>query len=155
MWVISGNTRYADNACAIIRAWATTCTVFKGNNAPLEGGWGTDSLSRSAELLKHTYPGWTPQLEQQYVGWVRRCVMPQLHKEGLWVHLPLANWQTTIGEAKAQFAILTGEPPCRLLSPQPSASVNRCEASADSWDAIICPTLGWLACFDQSLCVLP
>jgi hypothetical protein len=109
MWLISSNPRYADNACAIIRAWATTCTVFKGNNAPLEGGWGTDSLSRSAELLKHTYSGWTPQLEQQYVGWVRACVMPQLHKEGLWVHLPLANWQTTIGEAKAQFAILTGD----------------------------------------------
>lgn len=108
MWLITGDTRYAQNACNIICAWATTCERVVGNNAPLECGWGYDSFSRSAELLKFTYPAWPSQVEQQYVAFINRLVMCQLRKPNLWTGLPLANWQTTIAECKAQFAILTG-----------------------------------------------
>jgi hypothetical protein len=77
--------------------------------AKQECGWGYDSFSRSAELLKYSYPGWSPQAEEQYVSFINRLVMCQLRKPSLWTGLPLANWQTTIAECKAQFAILTGE----------------------------------------------
>jgi hypothetical protein len=32
-----------------------------------EAGWGVDSMTRSAELLKYTWPGWTKELETTYI----------------------------------------------------------------------------------------
>ncbi|WIA35436.1 hypothetical protein OEZ86_003877 [Tetradesmus obliquus] len=108
MWLVSGDERYAANAAGIIDAWATTNKRFCGKNAPLEAGWAIASFARAAELLKHSWPGWAGSgVEGRFMGWVDALLLPQLDHEMLH-RLPLANWQTTVAECKAQLATLTG-----------------------------------------------
>eukprot|EP00775_Hariotina_reticulata_P008807 gene8807-8986_t len=106
-WLVTNDDRYARNAAGIINSWARQNRSFAGKNAPLEAGWGVDSMARSVELLKCTWPGWNAELEGRFLSWVNRLIMPQLNNEML-ERLPLANWQTTVAECKAQLAILTG-----------------------------------------------
>lgn len=61
-----------------------------------EGGWGTASFARSAELLKCTWPGWQASgVEGRFTAWVNKLIMPNLQHEMLH-RLPLANWQATV-----------------------------------------------------------
>jgi hypothetical protein len=76
-----------------------------------EAGWGVDSMARSAELLKCTWPGWNAELEGRFLSWVNRLIMPQLNHEML-ERLPLANWQTTVA---GTCAFLLGVPPDTYL----------------------------------------
>jgi len=34
---------------------------------PQEAGWGVASMARSAELLKHTWPGWSDDVEAAFL----------------------------------------------------------------------------------------
>ncbi|KIZ03532.1 secreted protein [Monoraphidium neglectum] len=110
MWIVTGNPQYANNTASILWAWSTINKIFVGQNAPLEAGWGVDSMTRSAELLKYTWPGWTKELETTYIKWVNKLIMPQLRNEIL-SRLPLGNWHSTVAECKMQFAIFTDDRP--------------------------------------------
>lgn len=35
-------------------------------------------MARSAELLKHTWPGWSRELERAFLAWVDALILPQL-----------------------------------------------------------------------------
>lgn len=107
MWLITENPAYAQNAIAIIQAWATTCRKFCGRNAPLEAGWGIASMARSVELLKYTYSGWNGGLEAQFLRFVDALIMPCLNSPTFRVmSTGVGNWHTTNCEAKMQLAIL-------------------------------------------------
>lgn len=106
-FLITCDTRYADNTQAILKAWATTNKTFAGENAPLEGGWAIASMARAAELLKYTDKQWNPEVEKLFLKWVEEKIEPRMNsmvrKQYYAWH---NNWHTTIAEAKLQLAIL-------------------------------------------------
>lgn len=105
-FVISANTEYAKKARSIIHAWANTCKSFEGSNAPLELGWGGCSLVRAAEILRYTYPGWTPADKAAIDRFIDSIMLPKLRTKLGWTN----NWQTTICEARLQIAIFRDDP---------------------------------------------
>ena len=90
-WWTTGDTRYADNALNIIKAWATTNKQWGiiDRNGPLEAGWGIASMSKALELLRFkqqtaTNEKWDlyrregQQVYDDYVSWVTSVMLPQL-----------------------------------------------------------------------------
>lgn len=58
-WYLTKDSRYAKKAIQIMDAWSAVITGHAGKNAPLQTGWAGANFSRAAELIKHTYSGWT------------------------------------------------------------------------------------------------
>jgi len=59
MWFFTGNEAYAQKAHDILIAWATTNTLFNGNEAGLALGDHALSFAGGASILRGTWPGWT------------------------------------------------------------------------------------------------
>lgn len=58
-WYLTKDDRYAKKAIQIMDAWSAVITAHTNSNARLQTGWAGASFSRAAELMKHTYTGWT------------------------------------------------------------------------------------------------
>ena len=99
---------YRDLSIAILKAWAGTNTVFKGENAPLEAAWCMGAMSRAAELLKHT-PSSMQQwksIEPLFLSWLNNIMMPVLKEPSIWRWNIVNNWHYSIIDARMQIAIL-------------------------------------------------
>ena len=91
-WWATDDTRYADNALKIIKAWGNKQGGNKqwgGENGPLEAGWGIASMSKALELLRFkqqtaTGKPWDlykqegQQVYDDYVYWVTTVMLPQM-----------------------------------------------------------------------------
>lgn len=111
-FLITGDSTYAQNVIKIISAWFNTCTIFKGDNAPLLAAWGTSSMARSCEILKYTYSQWPLNFESNYINWVKKLLLPHLRGETEKYKLNWGfynNWHTSITEARLQFALLCND----------------------------------------------
>ncbi|MFD1939257.1 alginate lyase family protein [Nonomuraea mangrovi] len=58
-WYLTKDDRHAKKAVQIMDAWSAVISSHTGHNAPLQTGWSGASFSRAAELIKHTYGGWS------------------------------------------------------------------------------------------------
>ncbi|GAA5045392.1 hypothetical protein HNP84_002638 [Thermocatellispora tengchongensis] len=75
-WYLSKDARYAEKAIQIMDAWSAVITGHTGDNAPLQTGWAGANFSRAAELIKHTYSGWTQA--GRFAGKLRTVYLPIL-----------------------------------------------------------------------------
>ena len=111
-WCIDDPTRfnYANLALRILREWATTNKVFKGDNAPLEAAWGICSMARAAELLRYAKDKsvrdeWA-KFQKVFFVWVDVVMTPPLFNKDVWRWEPKSNWHYSILCARMQLAIL-------------------------------------------------
>lgn len=94
----------------ILKDWAKTNKIFKGNNAPLESAWCVCAFATSAELLKHSKSpnirkAWT-ETEALFFHWIDNVIMPNLKRKDIWSWDPVNNWHFSIICARGQLAIL-------------------------------------------------
>ncbi|MGP3964318.1 FG-GAP-like repeat-containing protein [Nonomuraea sp. 3N208] len=75
-WYLTKDSRYAVKAIQIMDAWSAVITKHTGDNAPLQTGWAGANFSRAAELIKHTYTGWTQA--GRFAGKLRTVYLPTL-----------------------------------------------------------------------------
>ncbi|MGW4791071.1 FG-GAP-like repeat-containing protein [Nonomuraea sp. NPDC004297] len=75
-WYLSKDPSYAKKAIQIMDAWSAVITNHTGDNAPLQTGWAGANFSRAAELIKHTYTGWTQA--GRFAGKLRSVYLPTL-----------------------------------------------------------------------------
>lgn len=105
------NPMYGHLSLTILKAWCTTNKIFQGDNAPLEAAWGTCSLARAAELIKHAthHPelvkGWKC-IEPAFYKWIDTIMMTPLKRQDIWKWPIQGNWQFSIICARMQLAIL-------------------------------------------------
>jgi hypothetical protein len=60
LWYISGDKAYAENAIKIMNAWSGTLTGgHKLANGPVQAAWCGEQWPRAAEIIRHTYQGWS------------------------------------------------------------------------------------------------
>ncbi|RZU73741.1 alginate lyase [Micromonospora kangleipakensis] len=60
LWYFTGDRHYAEKSIEIIDAWSGVLKRHTNSNAPVQAGWSGASFVRAAELLRYTYPGWSP-----------------------------------------------------------------------------------------------
>ena len=58
-WYFTNNSEHAEKARSILVAWANTHRTFSGNAVHLHAAWRGGTLVKAAEILRHTYAGWT------------------------------------------------------------------------------------------------
>ena len=110
LWA-TGNEKYGMLAIDILRDWATTNVVWKGDNALLEAAWSICSMARAAELLKHSMvpavrDAWAKKVEGVFFSWLDKVIMPVLCSEHIWKWDMCGNWHFSQISARMQLAIL-------------------------------------------------
>ena len=103
LFLYTAKSDYAQKASEIIKAWSTGCRSFIGSNSPLECGWGSILLVRSAELLKYSWSSWT--LDASLNAFLDSIILPNLHGRYVEISRWHNNWILTIQEALLQIAI--------------------------------------------------
>ena len=112
MYIITKDTKHAQKSIDIMTAWCTTCTVFKGSNAPLECGWGGAAMVRSAELLKYVCPKlWTQTQDAMLNAFIKTILLPNLTGRYNEIAKWNNNWILTIQEALLQIALYQDDMP--------------------------------------------
>jgi hypothetical protein len=76
MWYFTGNEAYAQKARDILIAWATTHTVFGGNESGLDLGDYALAYGGGASILRGTWPGWTQQDTITVQNYFRNVLWP-------------------------------------------------------------------------------
>ena len=103
----TGNKQYATMAINILKTWATTNTVWIGDNAILEASWSVCSMARAAELLKYSAASqdWSV-VEPIFFKWLDSVIMPVLKNTSIWRWDKIGNWHFSVLCARMQIAIL-------------------------------------------------
>lgn len=97
---------YALLAIRIIKAWATTNKVWRGDNGLLEASWVICSMARAAELVKHSiHANAWKDVEPAFFSWIDKVIMPVLRSEHIWTWT-VNNWHFSQICARMQLAIL-------------------------------------------------
>lgn len=100
MWAITGDEAHAKTAVAILNAWSSTFKVFDGTDVELGAGLCGFKLVSAAEIMRSTYPAWTPAEVKQCQDMFRTVFYPPIQYFALWAH---GNWDLAC--MKAMMAI--------------------------------------------------
>ena len=76
-WSATGIEAHAILATEIVDAWATTHTTWSGISIHLHAAYRGGMMVQAAEILRHTYPGWTQQNTDNCESYFRNIIYPQ------------------------------------------------------------------------------
>ena len=76
-WYVTRNIGHAILATQIVDAWATTHTTWDGTSIHLHAAYRGGMMVQAAEILRHTYPGWTEQNTINCENYFRNIIYPQ------------------------------------------------------------------------------
>ena len=76
-YYFTGNEAHATKAVGILEASATTHRTWSGNSVHLHAAWRGGTLVKAAEILRYTYPGWTPQNTRKCEAYFEGVLWPQ------------------------------------------------------------------------------
>lgn len=107
LWA-TNDKKYYDIAARILKSWASTNTVWKGDNALLEASWVLCSMARAAELLKYSVHGslYERDVAPTFIKWIDNVMMPVLKSQHIWKWPCVNNWHFSQICARMQIAIL-------------------------------------------------
>ncbi len=76
-WYFTGNETYAEEAIDILMAWGTTHKTWSGNAVHLHAAYRGGTFVKGAEILRHTYPGWTEENTTVCENYFSEIIWPQ------------------------------------------------------------------------------
>ena len=76
-WYVTRNEAHAELATEIVDSWATTHTIWDGTSIHLHAAYRGGMMVQAAEILRHTYPGWTQQNTDNCETYFRDIIYPQ------------------------------------------------------------------------------
>jgi hypothetical protein len=89
MWAYTGNKANADKAIQILNAWSAVLKEHTNSNAPLQAGWAASLSVRAAEIMRHTYDGWSQPDVDRFAAMLRNAYLPYFPKIGVGTN---GNW---------------------------------------------------------------
>ena len=79
LWAITGTQAYADNAIAILNAYAGALVGYNNSNAPLQSAWSGAKWSKAAEIVAHTGAGWPAASLAAFVRMLYATTVPLIY----------------------------------------------------------------------------
>ena len=76
-WSATGIEAHAILATQIVDSWSTTHTIWSGTSIHLHAAYRGGMMVQAAEILRHTYPGWTQQNTDNCEAYFRDVIYPQ------------------------------------------------------------------------------
>lgn len=77
-WYITQDDKYAKKAISYFDAWSGTLKSHTNSNAPLQTGWAGASWPRAAEIIRHTYKGWSQSSIDKFSDMLRNVYLSKL-----------------------------------------------------------------------------
>jgi hypothetical protein len=105
---LTDTTSYSEDAVRIVMTWADSFKGFDaaGSNALLQAGWTAPWFANAAEILRHTYAGWTADHTRRATA-LLRLLLPQVADETAGAY---NNWLHSRIEAHIAIAIFLDDP---------------------------------------------
>ena len=100
LWCLTGDEAHAKKAVQILNAWSGTLLRFSGRDKILGASLGSFKYVNAAELIRYTYPGWSPAEVRQFEQMLRNAVYPAIQDFATFAN---GNWDT--GCIKTMLAI--------------------------------------------------
>jgi hypothetical protein len=100
MWCITGDKAHAQKACQILNAWSSSLREVLGKDRELGASLAGFKLANAAELMRTTYPDWSPQEIRACQAMLRRAICPAIEHFASFAN---GNWDA--GCIKTQMAI--------------------------------------------------
>jgi hypothetical protein len=102
LWSMTGNSAHAEKAIQIMDAWSGTIQKHTGHNAPLQTGWAGSLFPAAAELILHTYTGWSASKVDRFKQVMRDVYLPTVQKGNAGAN---GNWELIMTEATINIAV--------------------------------------------------
>ncbi|MFC5924718.1 alginate lyase family protein [Micromonospora vulcania] len=112
MWTFTRDRRYADKSIEILNAWARVLKKHTNSNAPLQAGWAGATFARAAELVKHTYTGWSPDWLARTERMLRTVYLPVVL--GGTERTRAGNWELIMLDAAVGISVFLDDRPAFL-----------------------------------------
>eukprot|EP00040_Diaphanoeca_grandis_P029230 m.170743 g.170743 ORF g.170743 m.170743 type:complete len:415 (+) comp31618_c0_seq7:2181-3425(+) len=106
LWSATGEAAHAEKSIEIMNAWSSVLVKHNNSNAPLQSGWVASVVSRAAEIMKHTYTGWTQASIAQFEHMLASAYLP-LIIDGCFGYN--GNWELTMAEGVMAISIFTDD----------------------------------------------
>jgi hypothetical protein len=91
MWCLTGNEPHARKAAEILNVWSGTLREITGKDKELGASLCGFKLVNAAELLRHTYPGWSQTQSERCGRMLREAVYPAIRNFATFAN---GNWDT-------------------------------------------------------------
>jgi len=102
LWSMTGNSAHAKKAIAILDAWAKKIETHTGHNAPLQTGWAGCLFPAAAEIIRHTYDGWSASSRNRVRTMLKDVYLPVVRKGRATSN---GNWELIMTEATINIAV--------------------------------------------------
>ncbi|KDQ14350.1 hypothetical protein BOTBODRAFT_32812 [Botryobasidium botryosum FD-172 SS1] len=100
-YFITQDEKYAVKAISIFDAWSTTIKSHTNSNGPLQTGWSACSWAPAAEIIRHTYTGWSSSSIENFSKMLRDVYLPVVIKGSK----NNGNWELAMMEATQGIAV--------------------------------------------------
>ena len=102
LWYFTGNTQYANKSIQIMNDWAKTYKTnpLEYSNSRLVVSWAAPWYTNAAEIIKHTYNGWSSTDIEKFTGMLDKFLPYTLDET-----MPGNNWILSAIEAHMAIAI--------------------------------------------------
>jgi hypothetical protein len=101
LWYFTGNATYANNAIAIMNAWATTLKEHTNSNAPLQSAWVAEVFPRAAEIIRYSGAGWSAADLASFEALLKNVYLPEVVNGSD----SNGNWELSMAEATMNIAV--------------------------------------------------
>jgi len=89
MWCVTGNEAHAKKAVEILNAWSGALKKMDGRDVQLSAGLNGFKFVNAAELMRHTYPAWSPSDVARCEKMLKDAVCPPIMNFALFAN---GNW---------------------------------------------------------------
>ncbi|MFK7988817.1 MAG: alginate lyase family protein [Sandaracinaceae bacterium] len=103
LWTITDDPVYAENAIAILDAWASTVRAHTNSNAPLMAAWTSSVFVRAAEIMRYTSDRWSAAGIAQFETMLRDVFLPLIADGTAWY--TNGNWELSMIEGTLGAAV--------------------------------------------------
>jgi len=80
LWYITADTRYAQNAIAIMNTYAKNLRSYTNSNAPLQAAWDSEKWPAAAEIIRYSNASWAESDIVAFQGMLSRVILPMINK---------------------------------------------------------------------------
>ena len=101
-WYVTGNQAHALKAIEILNAWSYLLRTMGGSNARLQCGISGYHFCNAAEILKHTYTGWSAADQAQFKKMMTEVYYPVIE---VWAPTFNGNWDAYMMETMMSIGI--------------------------------------------------
>lgn len=105
LWYLTRKPAHAEKAIQIMDAWSSTIKMHTLKNAPVQTSWIASMFPRAAELIRYTYPKWSPAAFKRFSTMLTTVYLPRIEHGSA----ANGNWEAGMIDGMMNIAVFTND----------------------------------------------